>query len=448
MKKLLSVFAAAAMLFGFASCSGDLHDAQIIDLTGYGIRGTMNNYDANSQIPLVANEDGTYSAEYSVTAYQKDGDKEIEGETRFAIAADGDGSWATAYRLAQPKSEGDKANVFGANKWEQKVYLGQSAECMMVPAMKGDKVSILVTPSTTYLTVKVTVKAGAAPVVPADPVPYVLSGMFVRGGMFDSSWGAVLAGALMDFTTSTKGEVEYQLDFVGAGGDMGFKVASANWDDGYSGAEITVNADYVPFTQMRVGGKVTDMEGNPIPDPGKPGENLGDTGNSTIKATKDGANYRMYIKTNPDKEVFVKVEQIAAVTYKFKVINLSDDNVQAWINGSFWGGWELGWPILTWKATIKQGYAPVAVVDGVADFPEVFNVSTVAKVGETKSFNFKVVACSTEQLPAEGMYWNIADGENPNWTSGDADLSLEHEITGDGTYVIVVDAETCEVTIE
>ena len=38
MKKLLSVFAAAAMLFGFASCSGDLHDAQIIDLTGYGIR--------------------------------------------------------------------------------------------------------------------------------------------------------------------------------------------------------------------------------------------------------------------------------------------------------------------------------------------------------------------------------------------------------------------------
>ena len=26
MKKILSVFAAAALLFGFASCSGDLHD--------------------------------------------------------------------------------------------------------------------------------------------------------------------------------------------------------------------------------------------------------------------------------------------------------------------------------------------------------------------------------------------------------------------------------------
>lgn len=431
MKKLLSVFAAAAMLFGFASCSGDLHDAQIIDLTGYGIRGTMNNYDAGSQIPLVANEDGTYSAEYSVTAYQMDGDKEIEGETRFAIAADGDTSWNTAYRLAQPKSEGDKANVFGEKDgWEQKVYQGQSAACMLVPAMKGDKVSILVTPSTTYLTVKVTVESGAAP---AAPVPYVLSGMFVRGGMFDVSWGAVLAGALMEFTTSTKGEVEYQLDFVGAGGDMGFKVASADWNDGYSGAEITVNADYVPFTQMRVGGKVTDLEGNPIPDPGKPGENLGDTGNSTIRDTKAGANYRMYIKTNPDKEVFVKVEQIAAVTYKFKVINLGD-NAEAWINGSFWGGWELGWPIASWNSAVKAGYEPVAVVDGVAVFPAVFDVSAVAKVGETKSFNFKAIACADDA-------WGQAD-----WDSGD--LACDIEITGDGTYVVVVDAETNEVSIE
>ena len=30
MKKLLSVFAAAAMLFGFASCSGDLHDKEVV----------------------------------------------------------------------------------------------------------------------------------------------------------------------------------------------------------------------------------------------------------------------------------------------------------------------------------------------------------------------------------------------------------------------------------
>jgi hypothetical protein len=293
---------------------------------------------------------------------------------------------------------------------------------MLIPAAKGDNVTLLITPSTTYITVKVTVKAGAAP---AAPVPYVLSGMFVRGGMFDGSWGAVLAGALMNFTTSTKGEVEYQLDFVGAGGDMGFKVASANWDDGYSGAEITVNADYVQFTEQRVAKKVYDAEGTLL--------EKDDTGDSTIKATKAGANYRMYIKTNPDKEVFVKVEQIAAVTYKFKVINLGD-NAQAWINGSFWGGWELGWPIASWNSEVKAGYEPVAVVDGVAEFPAVFDVSAVAKVGETKSFNFKAIACADDA-------WGQAD-----WDSGD--LACDIEITGDGTYVVVVDAETNEVSIE
>ena len=418
MKKLLSVFAAAAMLFGFASCSGDLHDAQIIDLTGYGIRGTMTGWAEADDIPLVDNGDGTYSISFA--AQDPDG----TGFEKIAVIELGDGSWSTAYRLAQPKSEGDKANVFGADKWEQKVYQGQSADCMLIPAAKGDNVTLLITPSTTYITVKVTVKSGAAP---AAPVPYVLSGMFVHGGMFDPSWGAVLAGALMEFTTSTKGEVEYQLDFVGAGGDMGFKVASANWNDGYSGAEVTVNEDYVQFTQQRVGGsKVYDVDGNLI-------EGKGDTDNSTIKATKTGANYRMYIKTNPDKEVFVKVEQIAAVTYKFKVINLGD-NAQAWINGSFWGGWELGWPIASWNSEVKAGYEPVAVIDGVAEFPAVFDVSAVAKVGETKSFNFKAIACADDA-------WGQAD-----WDSGD--LACDIEITGDGTYVVVVDAETNEVSIE
>ena len=415
MKKLLSVFAAAAMLFGFASCSGDLHDAQIIDLTGYGIRGTMTGWDAAADIPLVDNGDGTYSISFAAQ------DPNGTGIENVAVLELGDGSWNTAYRLAQPKSEGDSANVFGeADGWEQKVYQGQSADCMSIPAAKGDNVTLLITPSTTYITVKVTVEGGAAP---AAPVPYVLSGLFIKGDM--NGWGDGIPNALMTFTTAMNGEVEYQYDFVGNGSDMGFKVASANWNDGYSGAEITVNADYVQFTEQRVAGKVYDAEGTLL--------EKGDTGNSTIKATTNGANYRMYIKTNPDKEVFVKVEQIAAVTYKFKVINLGD-NAQAWINGSFWGGWELGWPIASWNSAVKAGYAPVAVVDGVAEFPAVFDVSAVAKVGETKSFNFKAIACADDA-------WEQAD-----WDSGD--LACDIEITGDGTYVVVVDAETNEVSIE
>ena len=45
MKKLLSVFAAAAVLFGFASCSGDLHDKIVTKLefgSDYYLAGDMN----------------------------------------------------------------------------------------------------------------------------------------------------------------------------------------------------------------------------------------------------------------------------------------------------------------------------------------------------------------------------------------------------------------------
>ena len=47
MKKLLSVFAAAAMLFGFASCSGDLHDKEYtpINLDGFVISGGWGSWD-------------------------------------------------------------------------------------------------------------------------------------------------------------------------------------------------------------------------------------------------------------------------------------------------------------------------------------------------------------------------------------------------------------------
>ena len=415
MKKLLSVFAAAAMLFGFASCSGDLHDAQIIDLTGYGIRGTMTGWNAADDIPLVDNGDGTYSISFAAQ------DPNGTGIENVAVLELGDGSWNTAYRLAQPKSEGDAANVFGeADGWEQKVYQGQSADCMSIPAAKGDNVTLLITPSTTYITVKVTVEGGAAP---AAPVPYVLSGMFVKGDM--NGWSDGLKNALMTFTTAMNGEVTYQYDFVGNGNDMGFKVASASWNDGFSGAEITVNEDYVPFTEKRVAGAVYDFEDNKL--------EKGDTGNSTIKATVNGGNYRMYIKTTPENLVFVKVEQIAAVTYKFKVINLGD-NAEAWINGNFWGGWELGWPIADWNSPVKQGFAPVAVVDGVATFGTTFDVSTVAKVGEEKTFNFKAIACADDQ-------WAAAD-----WDSGDLEVSIE--ITGDGAYVITVDADNNEVSYE
>ena len=62
MKKLLSIFAAAAMLFGFASCSGDLQDDVKVDpnaMTGYWSYRVMNSADVPAgEVAVIANCDG------------------------------------------------------------------------------------------------------------------------------------------------------------------------------------------------------------------------------------------------------------------------------------------------------------------------------------------------------------------------------------------------------
>lgn len=82
MKKLLSFLAVGALALGLIGCSGDLHDAEIIDLSGYGIRGSMTGWDKADDEPLTKNDNGTYS--YSFTA---------TGETdNFAVIEMGDAS--------------------------------------------------------------------------------------------------------------------------------------------------------------------------------------------------------------------------------------------------------------------------------------------------------------------------------------------------------------------
>lgn len=57
MKKILSVFAAAAVLFGFASCNGDLHDLKSIDISAVNVVGTITGW---SFTPMTKAEDGSY----------------------------------------------------------------------------------------------------------------------------------------------------------------------------------------------------------------------------------------------------------------------------------------------------------------------------------------------------------------------------------------------------
>ena len=333
MKKLLSVFAAAAMLFGFASCSGDLHDAQIIDLTGYGIRGTMTGWKEADDIPLVDNGDGTYSISFA--AQDPDG----TGFEKIAVIELGDGSWNTAYRLAQPKSEGDSANVFGeADGWEQKVYQGQSADCMLIPVAKGDNVTLLITPSTTYITVKVTVKAGAAPVVPADPVPFYLDGFYISGDMngWAGSMDTLLWSPTLDKDT---GILTYKYDFAATqeAHEFGIRNNTGDWKVKYVDGEFAfgTDSDFVAVV------KHDDSKG---------------TNNKITGLTKD-SNYRIYVQTTPEKEVSFKVVVLNKATINVNVTGLPDEanGKVMYLTGDYFGWNEPGDGNSSIKGTVADG---------------------------------------------------------------------------------------------
>ena len=329
MKKLLSVFAAAAMLFGFASCSGDLHDAQIIDLTGYGIRGTMTGWAEADDIPLVDNGDGTYSISFA--AQDPDG----TGFEKIAVLELGDGSWSTAYRLAQPKSEGDKANVFGADKWEQKVYQGQSADCMLIPAAKGDNVTLLITPSTTYITVKVTVKAGAAPVVPADPVPFYLDGFYISGDMngWAGSMDTLLWSPTLDKDT---GILTYKYDFAATkeAHDFGIRNNTSDWKVKYVDGVFAFGTDTNYVSVVKNGKDSNKITGLTL-----------------------GNNYRIYVQTTPEKEVSFKVVVLNKATINVNVTGLPDEanGKVMYLTGDYFGWNEPGDGNSSIKGTVADG---------------------------------------------------------------------------------------------
>lgn len=405
MKKLLSLLAAGAMALGLIGCSGDLHDVSLIDLTGYGLRGTLTGWAEADDVALVDNGDGSYSYNFTST----------DETTQFAILQMGDGTWGTAYRLAQPKSQGDTANVFsadgdgksGQSGMTQKVYLGQSAYCMSVPDTKGKGVTITVVPASTYLTVTVKVD-GDAP-APVTPVPYYLDAYFVMGDM--NGWGCnvdtLIQGATLQKTT---GNLTYTYDFQAIGiTESEFGIANKGWASKYTGATFAVgtDTDYVACT-------------------------AGADDNNKITGLTDGANYRLYIQTTPDQEVSIKVEEICAYKIVFVLEDLEDVDY-AWINGGFWGGWDTGWPIASWggpKSPFTAADA-VAVVAGTADFTSSkFDVTGVAKPGETISKEVKFVATADD--------WASTAYDNGN-------IGVDVTVSGAGTYQVTINCADNEV---
>lgn len=396
MKKILSVFAAAAMLFGFVSCSGDLHDnvKAPIDLsTGYYLVGNMTGWNNNEAIAFEDNTEvpGTYVVKFQAT----------EAEIAFAFIPEL-GSWngqiggnlmVGGTLPANAKYESKDNGNGGFNGTVSGLEVKANYKMVVTPNDDG------------------TLKLDVSSNVP--PTPVYLHNMYVRGAMVD--WTPSVAGSLKFSNLDiAKGIVTYYVDFVCTDtAKNNFGIAGDTWNTKYVAAKITVDGDYVETVKN------------------------GATDNIITGLEKDQL-YRIFVQTNPDETVFVKVIKLlpATVNLKFEVTGLSEGD-EAWINGSFWGSdWPLGWAPESWNKPMKEGYAPVtADANGVATFPEKFDVEVEAEIGQTLSYAFKAIASNNA--------WKEVNVLSPK-----DDLNCKVKVDGDATYLVSVDAKTEAVTVK
>ena len=414
MKKLLSFLAAGALALGLIGCSGDLHDDEykVIDLSNGAIPGnfdspaTWDNTTPWSSIDAASNtytfnfktkSDCTGTVEFKIVSVS--GEWNVDGYTEVDIPVDS-GSVTMPMKTGEAMGGGGNAKITGCK------------------ASSNYTMTVVANPDTS---ISVKVESAGAGAVPADPVPYYLDGeLFVGceaiGNGFDvkdTSW--LLYGCTLDKKT---GEVTYTKDFTASvcghtwhTGDAAVKIADPNWKNSYGDTAITVGGDFV---KLVAGGD-----------------------NAPVSGLVAGKAYRAEIKTTPDKDVLIKIYEIASVTFKFEVTGLSEGNL-AWIGGNFWGaGWDNGWPIGAWNKPVGYNLSVsdngVADENGVAAFNDKWNVSTVAKPGEKLSYNIKVIATDTD--------WS----GDPSQQSGD--LSVDIDIEEDATYKISINIEDEEIKV-
>lgn len=149
MKKILiSVIVSAALLFGFASCSGDMHDAVETDVSKLQIRGDLPgaSWDGTD---LKKDTEDTYYFDFLATT----------STGHFAFTEKGNG-WNVAYRGT---SDGKLYEGFKTSFDEAVLYNFNSGDCMPVALTPGASYKIIVTGSPATVTCKIVQTAEAIP---------------------------------------------------------------------------------------------------------------------------------------------------------------------------------------------------------------------------------------------------------------------------------------------
>ena len=369
MKKLLSILTAAGLLFGFAACSGSLHDDEVVKLDiskGLYLVGTMNGWD-NSK--AVASEES----------------KDVKGALEIPFTADAAkmtfayiptlGSWDG--QIGGDKIVGGELPTGCTYESADNGFGGFNAVLDGFEA-KGNYKMIIVPTDDGKL--KVSVKSNV------PPTPVYLQGLYLVGGCFEVTSGA---GNTWSFGPTNliyqseldvgKGILTYSLDVTAttAEGEMG--INDAAWGNKQNGSGVNIEIGKDP--------KVLE----------------GTEGNFKVSGLTVGEPYRVYVLTYPDGNIAVKIDQICNYTLKFKATGF-DEGTELYIDGNVFGAsWHNTWPIESWSGNPGNAYDAAkaanpgcfATVDDskVAEFAA--TTTFIGQPGETASYEVKIVSCTS-----------------------------------------------------
>lgn len=429
MKKLIiSAISAAALLFGFASCSGDLHDmndAPIVEVPTKIVGAiTYDGGNVFSDMVKVDELTSTYTFIYSA-GMSKEWSSPSDG-VAFKVGYTKD-DWNTCW------GQGAAGNTTLADGKGEVICKVQNSENNIAFAglTAGKTYKITAKAGVSSVTVSIEETVGSSAPAESAPVPYYLDGMYLVGGVFkldgkDNAFAFSTENLIWGASTNKKtGVVTYTKDIkaIAASGELG--INDSSWNNKQLGVGVTIAAGAEEAVALN-----------------------GTAGNFNVTGLTVGKPYRVEISTTPEKVISIKIYEIAEITLSFKVKGLNEGD-SAWINGSIWGdGWPQGWPIKGWNSNDAEKTAgfisahPAAVADasGVATFDSKWNTTFISKIGDTKSWECKVVYI------ADGASWDGADSVKD---SGNDNLKFDYDVTAGGSYTFVIDAANgWEISVE
>lgn len=430
MKKILTIFVAAAMLLGLASCSGDLHNdmdpAKVAMLQGEkktfldtaDICGTVNKWTGAA---LTKVDETTYT--YTFVA-----DPNIENTNdgklfNFSIREVA-GSWTAGNRwCGDYDAEGGDA-VHGVKVGEENTMVWSDK-----PNPSHFELRDTV-PNTTYIiTIKITdedkknlsVSFKADGDAPAAPVPFYLDSYFFMGSCLKEGgeWLPNLDYLLSDGAVDKEGNVLYALDFTAQNTSGLSCIQNKKGSLRYIG-ELTVGAsDFIELASE------TDMMKS-----------------KEIKELVAGKAYRLEIKTTPEKKVYAKVYEILQYTLTLKVTGIAKTHIgkTGVIRGS-WDSWAGKWTT-AWKPKDETTINKVS---------ELKNAKVVADGDAAAMIVFTKVASGVGAPDSEivikgcGYYGSLV---NDDITTSDGDIKvngndfeIKFKLAGGGNYTAVLNVE-------